>query len=64
MPCGLHPGEESGKGGGPGRPATLTFPLGAVVNLAVLLRQWVRVGWGQKVLGGAGDTILALVLGP
>lgn len=64
MPCALHPGEECHTGGGTGRPATLTFPLGAVVNLAVLLRQWVRVGWGQKVLGGARDTVLALVLGP
>lgn len=43
---------------------TLTFPLGAMVNLTVLLGQWVWVGWGQEVLGGAGHTILALVLGP
>lgn len=43
---------------------TLTFPLGAMVNLAVLLGQWVWVGRGQKVLGGAGHTILTLVLGP
>lgn len=44
--------------------ATLTFPLGAMVNLAVFLGQWIRVGWGQKVLGGARHTILTLVLGP
>lgn len=43
---------------------TLTFPLGAVINLAVLLGQWVWVGRGQEILGGAGYTILALVLGP
>lgn len=43
---------------------TLTFPLGAMVNLTVLLGQWVRVGRGQKVLGGARHTILTLVLGP
>ena len=47
-----------------GRAVTLTFPLGAVVNLAVLLGQRVRVGWGQEVLGGARHTILTLVLGP
>lgn len=35
-----------------------------MVNLAVLLGQWVRVGRGQKVLGGSGHTILTLVLGP
>lgn len=40
------------------------FPLGTVVNLAVLLGQRVWVRRGQKVLGGARDTILTLVLGP
>lgn len=47
-----------------GSAVALTFPLGAMVNLAVLLGQRVRVGWGQEVLGRARHAILTLVLGP
>ena len=53
--------KESGQVGGA---VTLTFPLGTMVNLAVLLGQRVWVGWGQEVLGGARHAILTLVLGP
>lgn len=60
--CALHLKENCSNGEVTGRPVTLTFPLGAVVNLAVLLGQWVWVRWGQKVLGGARDTVLTLVL--
>lgn len=61
--CALFPKKECCDGAGIDGPVTLTFPLGAVVNLAVLLGQWVWVRWGQKVLGGARDTVLTLVLG-
>lgn len=41
----------------------LTFSLGAVVDLAVLLGDRVGVGGRQQVLGGARHPVLALVLG-
>lgn len=41
----------------------LTFSLGAVVDLAVLLGDRVGVGRREQVLGGARHPILALVLG-
>lgn len=41
----------------------LTFSLGAVVDLAVLLGDGVGVGRRQQVLGGAGHPVLTLVMG-
>lgn len=41
----------------------LTFSLGAVVDLAVLLGDRVGVGGRQQVLGGARHPVLTLVLG-
>lgn len=41
----------------------LTFSLGAVVDLAVLLGDRVGVGGWQQVLGGARHPVLTLVLG-
>lgn len=41
-----------------------TFPLDAVVLLAVLVRQRIGARLGQQVLGGAGDPVVTLgVLG-
>lgn len=41
----------------------LTFSLGAVVDLAVLLGDGVGVGRREQVLGRAGHSVLTLVLG-
>lgn len=48
---------------GAGSSQALTFSLGAVVDLAVLLGDGVGVGRRQQVLGGAGHPVLTLVLG-
>lgn len=55
-----------GRGGGKSQSESiqaLTFSLGAVVDLAVLLGDRVGVGGWQQVLGGARHPVLTLVLG-